>query len=73
MIMFGSSFSDGNRHDPENLPIILAGKAGGRIKSGRHIASPRHTPLCNLYVSMLDCMGVEVEAFGDSTGALNIG
>ena len=40
MVLFGSSMSDGNRHDPSNLPIILAGKAGGRIKPGRHIASP---------------------------------
>jgi uncharacterized protein DUF1552 len=73
MILFGSSFSDGNRHDPSNLPIILAGSAGGRIKPGRHIASPKKTPLCNLYVSMLDKMGTPVEAFGDSTEPLDIG
>jgi hypothetical protein len=73
MILFGSSLSDGNRHDPSNLPIILAGKAGGRIKPGRHIASPKKTPLCNLYVSMLDKMGTPVDAFGDSTEALEIG
>lgn len=70
MILFGSSMSDGNRHDPSNLPILLAGRGGGRIDSGRHIASPKGTPLCNLYVSMLDRMGTPVEAFGDSTGAL---
>lgn len=73
MVLFGSSFSDGNRHDPSNLPIIVAGQAGGRMKSGRHIASPKGTPLCNLYVSMLDCMGTPVDSFGDSTRALNIG
>jgi hypothetical protein len=73
MVLFGSSFSDGNRHDPSNLPIILAGGAGGRIQSGRHIASPKKTPLCNLYVSMLDKMGTPVDAFGDSTAALEIG
>jgi len=73
MVLFGSSLSDGNRHDPSNLPIILAGKAGGRIKPGRHIASPKKTPLCNLYVSMLDKMGTPVDAFGDSTQALEIG
>jgi hypothetical protein len=72
MILFGSSFSDGNRHDPNNLPIILAGRAGGKIQSGRHIPNPKGTPLCNLYVSMLDCMGTPVEAFGDSTEALKI-
>lgn len=73
MILFGSSFSDGNRHDPNNLPIILAGKAGGKIKPGRHIACEKNTPLCNLYVSMLDRMGTPVESFGDSTSALDIG
>jgi hypothetical protein len=72
MILFGSSFSDGNRHDPNNLPIVLAGSAGGKIKSGRHIAAAKNTPLCNLYVSMLDQMGTPVEAFGDSTEPLSI-
>ena len=73
MVLFGSSFSDGNRHDPSNLPIIVAGKGGGRIKTGRHIASKKGTPLCNLYVSMLDKMGTPVESFGDSNGVLEIG
>ncbi len=73
MVLFGSSMSDGNSHDPANLPIILAGRGGGRIKTGRYIASPKGTPLCNLYVSMLDCMGTPVEKFGDSTTALALG
>ena len=73
MILFGSSMSDGNRHDPNNLPILLAGRAGGTIQAGRHLASPKNTPLCNLYVSMLERMGTPVEAFGDSTGALALG
>ncbi len=72
MLLFGSSISDGNRHDPENLPIILAGGGGGAIDSGRHIACEKNTPLCNLYVSMLDRMGVEVESFGDSVEPLKI-
>jgi hypothetical protein len=70
MIMCGSSFSDGNRHDPNNLPILLGGKGGGRIQTGRHLANGRNTPLCNLYVSMLDCMGIQAPRFGDSTGPL---
>lgn len=72
MILFGSSLSDGNRHDPSNLPIILAGRAGGKLNTGRYVACPKKTPLCNLYVSMLDQMGTPVEAFGDSNGALEI-
>lgn len=70
MVVCGSSLSDGNRHDPNNLPILLGGGGGGRIPSGRHLASPKNTPLCNLYVSMLDCMGVPVPRFGDSTEPL---
>ncbi len=73
MVLFGSSMSDGNRHDPANLPVLLAGRGGGKLKPGRHIASPKGTPLCNLYVSMLDHMGTPVEKFGDSTGALALG
>ena len=72
MVLFGSSMSDGNRHDPANLPIILAGKAGGTIDTGRYIACPKNTPLCNLYMSMLERMGTPVDAFGDSTGPLAI-
>jgi Protein of unknown function (DUF1552) len=70
MIMFGSSFSDGNRHDPNNLPIMLGGSGGGRLQSGQHLENGRNTPLCNLYVSMLDCMGIQLPRFGDSTGQL---
>ncbi len=70
MILFGSSMSDGNRHDPANLPLILAGRAGGALNPGRHVASPNGTPLCNLYLSMLNRIGVNVPRFGDSTGKL---
>jgi hypothetical protein len=70
LVMCGSSISDGDRHDPNNLPILLGGKGGGRVQSGRHLASPKNTPLCNLYVSMLDCMAVPVPRFGDSTEPL---
>jgi hypothetical protein len=70
MIMCGSSLSDGNKHDPDNLPILVGGKGGGRIKSGQHIASPRNTPLCNLYLSMLHCMEIDLPRFGDSTALL---
>jgi hypothetical protein len=70
MVLFGSSISDGNIHNPNNLPIVLAGGAGGRLKTGQHIASPKETPLCNLYVSMLKAFGAQTEHFGDSTGAI---
>jgi len=71
MVLFGSSISDGNSHNPNNLPLLLAGNAGGRLKTGYHIASEKNTPLCNLYVTMLNAMGVPVDGFGDSTRALH--
>ncbi|GJM27350.1 MAG: hypothetical protein DHS20C16_37650 [Phycisphaerae bacterium] len=70
MITFGSGIGDGNRHNHDNLPIILAGGGGGTIKTGRHIAFPEKTPMNNLYLSMLDRMGIPTEFLGDSTGKL---
>ncbi|MCA9223526.1 MAG: DUF1552 domain-containing protein [Planctomycetales bacterium] len=71
MILFGSSMSDGNRHDPDNLPILLGGRGGGSLKTGQHLAAQGMVPLCNLYLTMLDRMNVEVEAFGDSNGRIS--
>jgi hypothetical protein len=71
MVVYGSGISDGNRHNHDDLPILLAGKGGGALKTGRHVRYPRKTPLTNLYVAMLDLMNARVEAFGDSTGQLN--
>ena len=69
MVLFGSNMGDANTHDNTNLPILLA---GGGFKHGQHLAFRRdqNTPLCNLYVSMLQKMGVEADAFGSSTGPL---
>ncbi len=71
MIAYGSGISDGNRHNHDDLPILLAGGGGGTIKGGRHVKYPRDTPLTNLYMSMLDRMGVKVDSFGDSKGRLD--
>lgn len=71
MILFGSGMSDGNSHDPLNLPILLAGGGCGAIQTGRHIAAKEAgTSLCNLYLSMLNLMDVRLDAFGDSSGPL---
>jgi Protein of unknown function (DUF1552) len=70
MIVYGASISDGNRHNHNNLPILLAGGGGGTIRSGRHVKFNRDTPLNNLYLSMLDRMGAPTERMGDSTGKL---
>lgn len=71
MVMFGSSLSDGNAHSPFETPTLLAGRGDGRIVTGRHIVTPVHTPLCNLYVSMLSCLGMKTESFGDSSGSID--
>src|SRR5262249_18678756 len=70
MIVYGSGIGDGNAHNHDNLPVLFAGRAGGAFKTGRHLRFPRETPLMNLYLSMMDRMGVLVPSFGDSTGRL---
>ncbi|MEM7011858.1 MAG: DUF1552 domain-containing protein [Verrucomicrobiota bacterium] len=71
MIVFGGGHSDGNKHDHDNLPIVLAGGGNGKLKPGRHVNFGAK-PMTNLYLTMLDNMGVgsEVERIGDSTGRL---
>jgi hypothetical protein len=71
MVLHGGGISDGNRHNHENLPILLAGRGGGTIETGRLIRCQNETPLCNLYLSMLERIGCQVESFGDGTGRLD--
>jgi hypothetical protein len=68
MIVYGSGLGDGNAHNHDNLPILLAGRGGGTITPGRHLKVDKGTPLNNVFVSMLDRVGVQVDHFGDSTG-----
>jgi hypothetical protein len=70
MILFGSGIRDGDRHDPHNLPLVLAGRAGGRLAAGRHLVYDKDTPLANLYLCMLEAFGTPVDRFADSTGKL---
>lgn len=70
MIMLGSGLRDGNRHSPRDLPIIVAGKAGGKLKTGQNLQFAKETPLANLYLSMLHMLDIPVECFADSTGEL---
>ncbi len=72
MIMYGSGISDGDRHNHDHLPILLAGHGGGTVPAGRHLRYPRETPLTNLYLAMLDRMGVAMPRFSDSTGKLDV-
>ena len=70
MILFASALSDGNKHSPHNLPLVLAGKGGGRIDTGQHLLFGEDSPMSNMYVSVLDAFGAPVERFADSTGPL---
>jgi hypothetical protein len=71
MLMFGGSLKDGNRHSVEDLPILLAGRGKGTLRPGRRLRASEHTPICNLYLELLNRMGIEEKSFGDSTGKLS--
>ncbi|MGJ8723766.1 MAG: DUF1552 domain-containing protein [Roseibacillus sp.] len=72
MFLYGSAIEDGNRHAHNNLPIVLAGGGGGVLAPGKDITLPSDTPITNLYLRMLQEMGVSAERFGDSTGTLKL-
>ena len=70
MILYGSSLSDGNEHNFDPLPVVLAGGASGQVRGGRHVRHAPHTPMSNLLLTMLHKVGARVDSIGDSTGAL---
>ena len=67
MIVYGSSLSDGNVHSHRNLPTVVLGRGNGQLATGRHVVYP-DTPMTNLYLTLLDRMGVPAEKLGDSNG-----
>ena len=69
MVLYGSNFGDANKHTTTNMPVILA---GGGFKHGQHLAfdSGRNYPLPNLFVSMLQRMGIESDRFASATGTM---
>ncbi len=69
-LLYGSGISDSNIHMHDNLPLVLAGGANGRLQGGRHLVYPKDTPVTNLFINMLDLLGVPVDRLGDSTGRL---
>lgn len=74
MLVYGSGNGDGNRHNHDDLPILLLGKGGRTIEGGRHVVFPKRadTPLTNLFLALFERMGAPAKAFGDSTGVLKI-
>jgi Protein of unknown function (DUF1552) len=72
LVMYGSGMSDGNSHNHDPLPVVLAGRAGGTLQGNRHLVQPQGTPMSNLLVALLGKLGAGSEHFGDSTGQLSI-
>jgi hypothetical protein len=72
LILYGCGIADSNRHTHEKLPVLIMGGANGGVETGRHIATKEDTPVANVFLSMMDRMGVEKDSFGDSTGKLEI-
>jgi hypothetical protein len=72
IVVYGSGLSDGDQHSHVDLPTLVAGGGSGRIKGGKHLRYPVYTPQNNLWVSLLDKVGVPIEKFGDSTGRIEI-
>lgn len=70
MVAFGSPIRDGNSHDPKNVPIVIAGGAKAGVKTGRHLVHESGTPLCSLWLGMLDKAGVKAKELGDASGPL---
>ncbi|MCH2371992.1 MAG: hypothetical protein MK324_15880 [Pirellulales bacterium] len=72
MFLFGSGLSSGKDHVYTNLPLVMAGSAGGAIKTNRHVKSEEGTPVANLWLAMTQVMGSKAESLGDSTRALDL-
>jgi hypothetical protein len=70
LMLYGSGMGDGNLHRHFDLPLVMAGKLGGRIKSGSHHNYPANTPMCNLLLTIMEKAGLRMDAFGDATGRL---
>jgi hypothetical protein len=70
LIVYGSGLSDGNRHTHEDLPVLLVGR-GGNFRTGQHVVYAKGTPMNNLFLTLLDRMGVPTEQLGDSTGPID--
>jgi hypothetical protein len=73
MVAYGSGNSDGNRHNHDDLPILVAGRGGGSLRTGRHVRYAKETPLNNLWLALLERLGARLPSLGDSTGILDLG
>jgi uncharacterized protein DUF1552 len=71
LVLYGSGMGNPNIHDHVNLPIVVAGGAAGRVKGGRHIRYAEPTPLANLHLTLLERVGIRMDAFADSKGKVD--
>jgi hypothetical protein len=71
-ILYGSALADGNTHQKTNLPLLVAGRSGGR-RGGRHIVNSGNEPVSNLFLALMDSVGAPMEQFADSTSRLQLG
>ncbi len=72
LVYFSSEIADGDSHAHTNLPVLLAGRGGGTVNTGRHLAMPSEEPMANLFLAMIETLGVLEPSFGDSTGVLDL-
>jgi molybdopterin-guanine dinucleotide biosynthesis protein A len=72
LVLYGSGMSDGNSHNHDPLPVLLAGGASGRLEGNRHLVQAEHTPMSNLLVALLGKLGCPEEHFADSNSVLAI-
>ena len=71
LILYGSGMGDPNVHSHRDLPILVAGGGAGRLKGGRHIKYAEPTPMANLHLTLLERVGVHLDAFADSKGKVD--
>jgi hypothetical protein len=72
IVLYGSAMGDGNQHNHDPLPVLLVGGGSGKLKGGRHLRNAPKTTMSNLLLGILDKLGVQQDAFGDSTGMMSI-
>jgi hypothetical protein len=72
LIIFGSPMGNSNLHNHKRCPLFLAGHAGGTLKGGLHLKAPDGTPMANVFLTLLHDLGIDLPAFGDSTGAFDL-
>jgi hypothetical protein len=72
LLVYGSALSDGNMHLYKDLPVLVVAGVGAGIQGDRHVKYPENTPIANLYLTLLDKLGIHLESFGDSTGRIDL-